>query len=104
MIDLSKVIGFEWDKGNRDKSHLKHSVSQNEAEQVFVDEKLQVERDIKHQEIEDRFIAIGQNSKKTVLFIIFTMRNDKIRIISARIANKKERRLYEKKVKKNTKI
>lgn len=104
MLDLSKVTGFDWDKGNIDKSFVKHGVTPNEAEEVFLDEKIQIEKDIKHQEAEERFIAIGKISETRILFVIFTIREDKIRIISARIANLKERRLYEEKIKVHTKI
>ena len=94
MIDLSKITGFEWDKGNIDKSYHKHGITPNETEQVFTDEGVQVERDIKHQEKEERYIAIGKNAGDRALFVIFTLRKHKIRVISARSANKKERRLY----------
>ena len=40
MPDLSQIVGFEWDDGNRLKSSERHSVSQAEAEQVFADERL----------------------------------------------------------------
>lgn len=103
MIDLSKIIGFEWDKGNVDKSYKKHGITPNEAEEVFLDKHLSVEKDIKHQEQEERYIAIGKRTEGKTLFIIFTLRNNMIRIISVRAANKKERRLYEK-AKENSKI
>ena len=101
VIDLSKITGFEWDKGNVDKSYRKHGITPNETEQVFTDEDVQVERDIKHQEKEERYIAIGKNAADRVLFIIFTLRKHKIRMISARAANQKERRLCEERVKKD---
>lgn len=104
MVDLKKITGFEWDKGNIDKSYLKHGITTKDAEEVFLDKGIQIKKDFKHHETEERFIAIGKNLKAKVLFIIFTMRYNKIRIISARTANKKERRLYEEKTKTNTKI
>ncbi len=102
VVDLSKIIGFEWDKGNIDKSYQKHGITPNETEQVFTDEDVQVEKDIKHQEKEKRYIAIGRNAAERVLFIVFTIRKRKIRVISARVSNQKERRLYEETVKKNS--
>ncbi|MBI2338226.1 BrnT family toxin [Candidatus Daviesbacteria bacterium] len=104
MIDLSKIISFEWDKGNIDKSYQKHGITPNETEQVFTDEGVQIEKDIKHQEKETRYIAIGKNEVARILFVVFTLRKHKIRVISARIANQKERRLYEKRVKKNPQV
>ncbi len=104
VIDLSKITGFEWDKGNIDKSFQKHGITPNETEQVFTDEDVQVERDIKHQEKEKRYIAIGKNAAEKVLFTVFIIRKPKIRVISTRSANQKERRLYEERVKKNPQV
>ena len=97
MIDFTKIRGFEWDKGNIDKSYQKHGISPNEAEEVFVDKDILLLEDIKHSQIEKRLEAIGKIGKGIILFLSFTVRNDKVRIISARIANKKERRRYEQK-------
>ena|SRR5260221_14539325 len=94
MIDLSKIVGFEWDIWNIDKSYNKHGISPNESEEIFLDEDVKIEKDLKHQQQEKRFIAIGKTTENKLLFVIFTIRNDKIRIISARTANKKEREVY----------
>ncbi|OGE19143.1 hypothetical protein A3A14_01490 [Candidatus Daviesbacteria bacterium RIFCSPLOWO2_01_FULL_43_38] len=96
MIDLSKIIGFQWDKGNVDKSYKKHGITTNEAEEIFVDENVFLVEDLKHPQSEQRLVAIGKSSQGKVLFVVFTVRKDKIRIISVRMANAKERRLYEK--------
>lgn len=95
-MDLSKIKGFEWDKGNVDKSYQKHGITPNEAEEVFSDEDILFLEDIKHSQQEKRFEAIGKIVKGSILFLAFTVRGNKIRIISARVANKKERRQYEK--------
>lgn len=102
MIDLRNVKGFQWDKGNVDKSYQKHGITPNETEEVFLDKDLGIEKDIKHQEIEERFIAIGKTGVGRILFVVFTMRKNKIRIISARVANEKERRKYETSIKKDS--
>lgn len=104
MLDLRKIRGFEWDKGNVEKNYEKHGITPKEAEKVFLDDNLQVEPDVEHQEIEERFVAIGKIQENKVLFVVFTIRKDKVRVISARIADKKERRIYDKEIKKNTKI
>lgn len=96
MIDLSKITGFEWDKGNIDKSYEKHGITPNEAEEVFVDEDVLLQDDVNHSQKEARFTAIGKTSQEHVLFVVFTVRGTKIRIISARRVNIKERREYEK--------
>lgn len=98
MVDLSKIKGFEWNKGNIDKSYQKHGITPNEAEEVFLDENILLLEDVKHSKQEERFEAIGKTLKGDVLFLAFTIRKNKIRIISARKTNKKERRQYEQKV------
>lgn len=95
LIDLSKITGFEWDKGNLDKSYKKHGITHKEAEELFLDENVFLVEDIKHSQKEERFIAIGNTNQKGFLFSGFRVRNNKIRIVSARKANKKERRRYE---------
>lgn len=104
VVDLDKITSFEWDKGNIDKSYKKHGITPNDAEEVFLDENILLLEDIKHSQIEERIEAIGKIIKGDILFLAFTVRvneqsssGKKIRIISARKANKKERRLYEQK-------
>lgn len=96
MMDLNKYIEFEWDKGNIDKSFKKHKISPNESEEIFLDENLLIQEDLKHSQHEQRFIGIGKTVSKRLLLSVFTVRSYKIRIISVRIADHKERRLYEK--------
>lgn len=88
---------FDWDEGNIDKSNGKHGITPNEAEEIFLDENLHVEKDVKHGQTEDRFIAIGRITEGKNLFVVFTLRKEKIRIISARLADSKERKIYGKK-------
>lgn len=97
MIDFGKIKEFEWDEGNIDKSFIKHGITPKESEELFLDENVLFIEDIKHSQNEKRFIAIGQTSQGKILFAVFTIRNIKIRIISVRYANIKERREYEKK-------
>ncbi|PIU03531.1 hypothetical protein COT44_02800 [Candidatus Shapirobacteria bacterium CG08_land_8_20_14_0_20_39_18] len=96
QIDLiyKEPAEFIWDKGNQDKNFLKHKVSCDEAEEIFFDENKVISQDKFHSEREDRFIIIGKTREERLLYIVFTIRNDKIRIISARDINKKERKLY----------
>lgn len=102
VIDLAKIAGFEWDRGNIDKSFQKHGITIREAEEAFLDKHVFLQEDIKHSEKEDRYIAISKTSKNKMLFTIFTVRDTKIRIISTRVASKKERGLYEEKIKANS--
>lgn len=96
MIDLGKIVGFEWDKWNIDKSYKKHGITPNETEEVLLDQDVKIEKDFKHQEEEERFIAIGRTTENKLLFVVFTFRKDKIRVISGRQANKKEKEVYQK--------
>lgn len=104
MRNLPKPIAFEWDKGNEDKNITKHKVTNKETEEVFCSKSLKIFKDIRHSEKEERFVAYGVTSLDRRLTIIFTLRKQKIRVISARDQNKKERRIYEEKNKANTKI
>ena len=94
---FEKVTGFEWDAGNKQKSLVKHEVSNEECEETFFDSKKEIQKDILHSLNEERYVLIGQTKKGRLLYIIFTIRKNKIRVISARDINKKERKLYEEK-------
>lgn len=93
---FSKDLTFEWDDANINKNLLKHSVTINEAEEVFENQPLLIMEDVKHSSSEKRFQALGKSNKNRKLFLAFTIRNEKIRIISARNMSKKEREIYEK--------
>ena len=95
MIDLSQLIGFEWDDKNRDKNWEKHEVSAGECEEVFFNLPLLLQSDDAHSQKEPRYYVLGHTIAGRRLFIVFTVREDKIRIISARDMNKKERKIYE---------
>ena len=102
MLNWDKLAGFEWDKGNIAKSYQKHGISSREAEEVFLDESLQILKDVKHSQRESRYIAVGKDFSGGIIFIVFTIRNSKVRVISARPANIKERQHYEQAVKENS--
>jgi len=96
VVDLSKVIGFEWDEGNARKNDH-HGVSMAEAEQLFFNAPLLVLPDAKHSESEPRFHTLGKTNEGRRLHITFTLRNadQLIRVISARDMHRKERVIYE---------
>jgi len=93
-MKLPVPLSFDWNKGNIDKNWQKHKVHFKEAEEVFLNKPLSLLRDIKHSQSEERYIALGITNQKRKLHIVFTIRNNKIRIISARNQSKKERKLY----------
>ena len=96
MKSLREAIEFIWDKANKDKNWLKHKVTNQEIEEVFFDEDKRINRDKLHSNREERFILLGRTKKKRLLFIVFVLRKKKIRVISARDINRKEKNLYEK--------
>lgn len=92
---LKDVTGFEWDKSNI--AHIgKHSVTTEEAEDIFFDSKYVLNDDIQHSVAEKRFVIIGKAENGRLLYQIFTIRESKIRVISSRDINRREVKLYEK--------
>lgn len=84
---------LEWDEEKNRANQRKHQISFEEATEVFyypthetVDTRLEYG--------EERFIGIGRNSKMLILTVVYTERESRIRIISARRANKQEERLH----------
>lgn len=65
-----------------------------ECEQLFFNLPVIAGDDEKHSETENRFYVLGQTDSGRMLFLVFTVRKDKLRVISAREMNKKERRIY----------
>ncbi|MEA3355586.1 MAG: BrnT family toxin [Patescibacteria group bacterium] len=96
---LPKPIKFDWDKGNINKSVSKHRIKNEEVEEVFVSQPIVLLEDTKHSRIEQRQMILGRTDKKKLLSIVFTIRKNKIRVISSRMMSRKERRLYEEKTK-----
>ena len=90
------LIEFLWDKGNISKNKRKHNVEDKEVEEVFFDKHKAIFKDVLHSKKEERFRVVGETNKGRLLFVVFTKRHKKIRIISARDINKKEVYLYEK--------
>jgi len=83
------LLSFEWDDEKADENYDKHGVSFELAKLVFED-LLAVERiDDRHDYGEERFILIGM-ARAEVLFVVYTEREERIRLISARRATKQE--------------
>jgi uncharacterized protein len=97
------VVAFEWDSGNLDKSYLKHGILPKETEEVFIDNTSIVLPDVKHSQKEARYIIVGRSLTKLYLFVVFTLRGKKVRVISARKMHREEVERYEK-IKKNSNI
>ena len=90
------MVKFEWDENKNQANIQKHGISFDEATSVFEDSESIILVDEVHSDTEDRFIIIGYSFKANLLVVCHCYRlNDSvIRIISARKANKGERRTY----------
>ena len=95
-VEIEKCIGFDWDEGNFLKNWEKHRVSVSECEQIFFNRPLITAYDKNHSKQELRFYALGHTDAGRRLFVVFTVREALIRVISARNMNRKERERYEK--------
>ncbi|MCK5147852.1 BrnT family toxin [bacterium] len=93
---IRDCTGFQWDKYNINKNWKKHEVAPVESEQIFFNKPLLIESDVDHSVKEIRYYALGRTDRFRRLFIAFTIRNTKIRVISSRDMSKKERVEYEK--------
>ncbi|MBY0515401.1 MAG: BrnT family toxin [Bacteriovoracaceae bacterium] len=84
---------FDWDEGNLKKLTTRFSITELED---FFQQDLSVFPDYVHSKIEPRLIAVGLGPKHRFMFVCYTVRRDKIRLISARYMRKKEYLRYEK--------
>lgn len=92
---LRECTGFEWDDGNLTKNWEQHEASETECEQVFLNRPLIARRDTDHSETEARFYVLGRTDAGRFRFVAFTVRQDKVRVISARDMNRAERQRYQ---------
>jgi len=94
--ELHSFQAFDWDYGNLEKNWNKHNVKRSEIEEAFFNQPLLlIDVELKPPNFEKRFIIQGITNKERRLFIVFTIRGDKIRPISARDMSRKERKNYE---------
>jgi len=99
MKEINTCDGFEWDEHNINKNWEKNKVFYTECEEVFFNKPLIVTDDEKHSKYEKRYYCLARTNTQRRLFTVFTIREHKIRIISARDMNKNERKVYERKSK-----
>jgi len=93
-MDFTQYTGFDWDKGNAEKNWLKHGITQFECEQIFFNRPLIIAPDEAHSQKELRFYALGQTNVERPLFLVFTVRKNLIRVISARDMSRSEKEVY----------
>lgn len=89
------MLLFEWDAEKAERNQKTYGITFDEASTAFKDMLSLTIYDPLHSEDENRFILIGNSYKNRLLVIVHTERGDRIRIISARKATKKERKHYE---------
>ena len=88
-------INFEWDPAKARTNLEKHRVSFEEAATIFSDPLSLTISDPLHSEAEIRFVILGESIRRRLLVVVFTEQEDRIRIISARRATRRERQQYE---------
>ena len=86
------LFRVEWDRNKSRNNRAKHGISFETAALVFADDNRIEYYDAVHSLDEERYIVIGLVHK--VLFVVFTIRGETYRIISARIATAQERKIY----------
>jgi len=88
-------MNFEWDTDKAKANRAKHGVTFEEAQTVFDDPLATMSEDPAHSVRESRYLLIGESFAQETLVVSFTERGDNIRIISARLATRRERNFYE---------
>ena len=86
---------FEWDPKKTTANVQKHDVTFQEAATVFGDPLAITFEDPDHSTDENRYITFGQSLQKRLIVVSHTERGDRTRIISARLMDRKERKIYE---------
>ena len=104
MDITTKIFRFEWDEGNKTKNWAEHRVSWSECENVFFNDPLFILPDPRHSNKEERYYALGHTNNNRLLFISFTVRKERIRVISAREMSRRERRIYNEQKEKYAKV
>ena len=93
-LDVHDCRGFEWDDGNVGKIWDRHEVAPGECEQVLLARPLVAASKAEHSPSESRYYALGRRGLGRRLFVVFTVRGDLIRVISARDMSRQEREVF----------
>ena len=88
-------MNFEWDEAKAAANLRKHKATFEEASTVFADDLSLTGRDPDHSVGEQRFITFRLSAAKRILAVSHADSGDVIRIISARLATRMERKMYE---------
>ena len=88
-------IKFDWDPGKARRNLRKHGIGFNEASTVFADTLSITIPDPDHSQDEERWVTMGLSHRQRLLVVVYTEEEETIRLISARTADRLERRKYE---------
>lgn len=91
------ALTFEWDSVKALQNQAKHRVTFEEASTVFLDPLGGIVDDPRHSIGEQRLVLIGMSERRRLITVMFTEKNDRIRLISARRVTRAESRDYEEK-------
>ncbi len=94
-LDTESITGFDWDDANVYKNEKKHGLNYKLIEEVFFNEPLLIIEDFSHSYEECRCVAFGRDNNNNKIMVVFTVRDGLIRVISARVMTKKEKKFYE---------
>ena len=89
------ALHFLWDPRKAGSNERKHGIGFQEATTVFDDSLSVTIHDPAHSVDEQRFLLLGLSIRRRLLVVAHSERGESIRIISARRANRRERRIYE---------
>jgi uncharacterized protein len=92
---LKNATGFQWDGGNLEKNAGSHRAEFWESEEIFFNQPFVVLPDGKHSTIEERYYGLGKTDLGRALLVVFRLRGDEVRIISARDMSRKERTVFD---------
>lgn len=84
---IQEIVRFEWDRHKAEANFKKHGVRFSESIAVFEDDESDPH--------EQRFVSMGRGAKGKALVVVYSYRNQNIRVISARTAEPHERKQYE---------
>ncbi len=102
---MVKIEGFNWDHSNTGINWEKHRIANTDAEEVFFNyPRFVYPGKSESSGGKKRFYLFGKTNTGRRLFVVFTVRGNLLRVISARDMSKKERRRYDERIKKNPEI
>jgi uncharacterized DUF497 family protein len=99
---VERCTGFDWDEGNAAKNWVRHRVTPEEAEGIFFHDPMLLRTDDAYSGSERRFRAMGETRAGRRLLVVFAIRKNLIRVISARDLSRKENEAYRRYEKENS--